>query len=297
LPQAPATTAPATATATTRALSFLACLTVGEAYDPAEGEVSMSTEYVFDYEWQQGQRRIQLLEQYADPYTFRHLDELGVEPGWSCLEVGGGGGSVARRLSELVGPQGRVVAVDLDTRFLKEIEAPNVEVRCQDITAGGLPEGEFDLVHTRAVLMHLPERDRVLGDLVRSLRPGGRVLFEEMDGGPLEIFASEIYLEAWRVAIAAQERAGISYSWARRLPSLLAGAGLADVGAECLCVLYESGNGLNELIHLSWKQVLDRVPMPDEDRQVLERAIPLLEEPGQWLGGLGLVTAWGRREL
>jgi SAM-dependent methyltransferase len=203
---------------------------------------------------------------------------------------------VARRLSELVGLEGRVVAVDLDTRFLKEIEAPNVEARCQDITAGGLPEGEFDLVHTRAVLMHLPERDRVLGDLVRSLRPGGWVLFEEIDAGPLEIFASGLYLEGWRVAIAAQERAGISYEWARRLPSLLAGAGLADIGAECLSVVYPSGTGLKELIRLSWEQVLDRVPMPDEDRRVLERAIPLLDEPGQWIGGIGLVTAWGHRE-
>jgi SAM-dependent methyltransferase len=254
----------------------------------------MSTEYVFDYEWKQGRRRIELLENFADPYTFRWLDEL-VEPGSSCLEVGGGAGSVARRLTELVGPQGRVVAVDLDTRFLEEIEAPNLEVCCQDITAGGLPEGQFDFVHTRAVLMHLPERDRVLSDLVRTLRPGGWVLFEEMDSGPLEFFASGLYRDAWRVAIAAQERAGISYDWARRLPSLLAGAGLADLGAECLSVLYPSGHPMSELVSLSWMQVLDRLPMPDEDRQLLDRALHLLDEPGEWLGGLGLVTARGRR--
>ena len=62
--------------------------------------------------------RLKLLEALCDPWTFRCLDGIGVRQGWRCLEVGAGAGSVVRWLSERVGSAGRVVAVDLDPRFL-----------------------------------------------------------------------------------------------------------------------------------------------------------------------------------
>src|SRR5215468_12462008 len=77
------------------------------------------------------------------------FSSLGFGPGWHCLEIGGGGGSVARWLSDQVGADGRVVATDIDTRFLDEIRAPNFETWNHDITVENLPTGEFDLVHTR----------------------------------------------------------------------------------------------------------------------------------------------------
>ena len=67
--------------------------------------------------------RLKLLEALCDPWTFRHLDGVGVRQGWRCLEVGAGAGSVVRWLSERVGPTGKVVAADLDPRFLGDISA------------------------------------------------------------------------------------------------------------------------------------------------------------------------------
>ena len=49
--------------------------------------------------------RLRLLEDSFDPGTFRWLDQLGVGSGWRCLEVGAGGGSVARWLADRVGGQ------------------------------------------------------------------------------------------------------------------------------------------------------------------------------------------------
>ena len=48
------------------------------------------------------------LEALCDPVTVQHLEGVGVTAGWSCLEVGGGGGSVARWLSDRVGGDGHV---------------------------------------------------------------------------------------------------------------------------------------------------------------------------------------------
>src|SRR5262249_41196057 len=63
-------------------------------------------------------RRLALLTEIADPITPRRLSDLGVGPGWRCLDVGAGDGSIARWLAARVGPEGRVVATDLEPRFL-----------------------------------------------------------------------------------------------------------------------------------------------------------------------------------
>ncbi len=62
--------------------------------------------------------RLECLSHIFDPVTTRRLMSLGVAAGWQCLEVGAGAGSVAQRLSDWVGEEGRVVAADLDPRFL-----------------------------------------------------------------------------------------------------------------------------------------------------------------------------------
>jgi len=108
--------------------------------------------YAWDNSWADAGRRLELLEQCWDPRSHEALRSAGVRPGWRCLEVGGGAGSIARWLCDAVGPDGTVVAVDLDTRFLARIDVPNLEVIEADIVTEGLPAGPFDLIHTRAVL-------------------------------------------------------------------------------------------------------------------------------------------------
>src|SRR6266568_3729751 len=102
--------------------------------------------------------RLSLLESVDDPWTIRHLTELGLSAGWRCLEIGGGGGSVARWMAEQVGFDGYVLATDIDIRFLEESEAKNLVVRRHDIATDDLDE-QFDLVHCRHVLMHVSDRD------------------------------------------------------------------------------------------------------------------------------------------
>ena len=74
--------------------------------------------YAWDNSWVDARRRLELLEQCWDPGSHETLRSVGPQPGWRCLEVGGGGGSIARWLCDAVGPSGAVVTIDLDTRFL-----------------------------------------------------------------------------------------------------------------------------------------------------------------------------------
>jgi SAM-dependent methyltransferase len=137
--------------------------------------------YLLEHDWEQEPRRLQLLEEHADPTSAHRLEATGVGPGWNCLEIGAGRGSIARWLGERVGPSGHVIALDLDTSLLTDLDEPNIEVVEGDLLDIELPEGSFDLIHARLVLMHIPERRLALRRIFSLLRPGGHVVLEELD--------------------------------------------------------------------------------------------------------------------
>lgn len=139
------------------------------------------THYVFANAWQGGRERLTTIETLLDPGTIRHLEALGIAPGWQCLEVGAGGGSIARWLCHRVGERGQVVATDLDTRFLAELNEPNLVVQQHDLVRDPLSAHHFDLIHARLVLEHLPSRDHVLERLGAALKPGGWLLMEALE--------------------------------------------------------------------------------------------------------------------
>jgi trans-aconitate methyltransferase len=143
----------------------------------------VSAEYAFPHTGGDERRRLDLFAERLDPLTKRRVGLLGLAWGARCLEIGGGRGSVARWLCEYVGPEGHVTATDLDTGFLAELSLPNLEVLRHDVRTDEFPPGLFDLVHARAVLMHIPNRMATLRRMVAWLAPGGWLLVEEPDFG------------------------------------------------------------------------------------------------------------------
>src|SRR5438132_5490773 len=94
--------------------------------------------YLFKHEDQAERERLAAIEAVGNPLTIECLEKIGVGEGWRCLEVGAGAGSIAEWLSRKVGPGGKVVATDLQVKFLEAIAAPNLEVRKHDITTDEL---------------------------------------------------------------------------------------------------------------------------------------------------------------
>ena len=85
--------------------------------------------YLLDNAWREGRERLDAVEALLDPGSIALLDRIGIEPGCTCLELGAGGGSIAKWLSARVGATGQVVATDLDTRHLVGLaELRNIEV-------------------------------------------------------------------------------------------------------------------------------------------------------------------------
>jgi protein-L-isoaspartate O-methyltransferase len=113
--------------------------------------------YPFDQAWDKERSRLGGLEQRLDPGTIRHLEALGMGPGWCCWEIGAGGGSIAAWLCQHVGDHGHVLATDLETTFLERLSYPNLAVRRHNIIADEAPlGGPFDLVHARCCCTGFP---------------------------------------------------------------------------------------------------------------------------------------------
>ena len=130
----------------------------------------------------QGEKqRLESIAALTDPATILYLKEIGVEKGWRCAEVGAGTGSIARWLCECVGESGHVVATDINTVFLAELDYSNLEVRRQNIVTEPLEEDSYDLIHVKILIQHLPYREKILQQLVAALRPKGYLLVEESD--------------------------------------------------------------------------------------------------------------------
>lgn len=171
-----------------------------------------------------------------DRLTFRRLGEIGVGKGWRCLEIGAGSGTVVRWLADRVGPTGHVVATDLETKWLRAIEVPNVEVLEHEINTGSLGDSVYDLINLRLVLVHQPDKQAVLDKLVKALVPGGSLLIEEYDMRTLPICSPPD--DTWHAAGGAPveflEKSGLDPHLGIRLPGMFETAGLVDVDAEAV---------------------------------------------------------------
>lgn len=233
-------------------------------------------------------RRLALLESILDPGTIRKLSDLGVGPGWRCLEVGAGRGSIAKWLCENVGTTGSVVAIDIDTRFLDRITANNLQVLKLDVVDEPFPSGGFDLIHSRAVLTHLSARDIVLDRIMCALRPGGWLLLEEIDGFPLAASASEFFIKMMTPMVR-------EWTWARNLPSLFTGYGLVDIGVEVRAELFNGGSLMAEFFRQrveGARHLWLRGGATDENVNALSQ---LLQDPNFWTFHSAIIAAWGRQ--
>lgn len=244
--------------------------------------------YGIDPAWGDERRRLALIEQCYDPITTSRLANIGVGEGWRCMEVGAGGGSLARWLRDRVGPRGRVVAVDLDTGFFKD--EPGIEARQGDIMIDAIEQGAFDLVYCRLVLHHLRGRQvEAIQRMMSALRPGGTFLASECYLGAMLDSPTPPIASLWRGLCAAMPNA--DYSWAAALPSNLEAAGLVEVEAVGDVDLFRGGTPLAELFQLTIGAVRDRIP----DDIDIETGLKLLSDPTTVEPGIVWYTAWGTR--
>ncbi|MEW1780532.1 class I SAM-dependent methyltransferase [Streptomyces sp. NPDC086777] len=253
-------------------------------------------EAVFRPEQAGEDRRIDLGALTYDDVTMARLRALGVGPGWRCLDVGAGTGTVSGRLLDEAGVRS-VLAVDRDVRFLAG--RPGLDVLEADITAGltapDLVPGRFRLVHARFVLMHLPEHERVISALAELVAPGGvLVLGDAVDltsdrtpGTPYTTVMRAMW-QGLRATI------GTDVSWVPSYPQLLRGAGLGSVAAEIHVPPLLPGSPVNRFWADTWER--SRAAMLATglvDDAAVDAAVRYLASEECAALSAGLLTAWG----
>lgn len=189
--------------------------------------------YAFDNATEEATVQMTGLSRYLDPVTTAVLSRLGTPTGGRCLELGPGGGSIAHWLADRVGDDGEVVAVDI-----KPVQVPphdRLTVLRHDIRDGVPRPHNYDLIHARLVLLHLPERREVLRALVHALKPGGWLVLGEFGGDPLRVITAatdrdrQVFTEVGRAMVASLTAAGADMDWAHDAHGAMAAEGLTDV--------------------------------------------------------------------
>jgi ubiquinone/menaquinone biosynthesis C-methylase UbiE len=114
------------------------------------------------------------------------IENLGVQPGMTVCDMGCGNGFYALWLAKLVGPDGRVLAVDIQSEMLRLLQARaaeqnirNVEPILGTVADPRLPEGQVDLILCVDVYHEFSHPERMLAGMRRSLAPEGLLVLVE----------------------------------------------------------------------------------------------------------------------
>ena len=244
--------------------------------------------------------RLKLQESIIDPNTIHHFKTIGVSEGWRCLEVGAGAGSMAQWLSRCVWPSGKVVATDINTRFLDRISAANLEIRRHNILDDDIEGGHYDLAHCRLVLGHLPEPVKALRRMTDALRPGGWLLVEEWDAGSaLSTDVTDSSAAPFTAALRAMwdylREKGIADPYlGRRLRGLVEQLGFVEVGHDGWVLMARGGDSYSRDAVATLPTMFARGVLTQEQCQILQHH--LLDSSFNWIGPV-MFDAWGRKPV
>ena len=111
------------------------------------------------------------------------IDRSGIKEGMHVLEVGCGSGAFTTFVARAVGIKGEVYALDIQPGMLMQLKEKLSRPENRDIRNTTLIEGDanklpfddnlFDLVYAITVLQEIPDKNKVLKEIKRVLKPGG----------------------------------------------------------------------------------------------------------------------------
>jgi ubiquinone/menaquinone biosynthesis C-methylase UbiE len=168
-----------------------------------------------------------------------YLGLLGIADGQRVLDVGCGSGAVTRAIARRVGDRGVAVGLDPSPALLdvaRELAreaclGDRIELYEGSALRLPFPDRSFDAVLCATVLSHVPGGEAAIPELVRVLRPGGRLGVFDMDTD-MTTFTHPDRALTRRIVAAASDATAVDGWLARRMPSLFEQAGLVDIRAR-----------------------------------------------------------------
>jgi SAM-dependent methyltransferase len=165
--------------------------------------------------------------------AFGIWSRAGFGPSQTLLDVGCGPGYTSLDLAHLVGPQGRVMAIDHSERFISHLKDQqqaqglnNIDARVGDAQQLDVPEGTIDGAYARWLLCFLDDPEAVVAGVAGALKPGG-------------VFAVQDYFHYLAVDLAPHSAAfrrvveAVHESWAVRGGSIDVGTRVPEMMDRC----------------------------------------------------------------
>jgi ubiquinone/menaquinone biosynthesis C-methylase UbiE len=156
-------------------------------------------DYALGYTNSEHERLIRQANRFA-PYTERLFREAGIAAGQRVLDLGSGVGDVSMLLARIVGTAGEVVGIERDAYSIARANARVAEAGLRNVKFLQTDVNHiqtdvpFDAVVGRFILMFLPDPASALRSLLRLLKPGGIVAFQEPSWKPFLAFNAQFSL-------------------------------------------------------------------------------------------------------
>jgi ubiquinone/menaquinone biosynthesis C-methylase UbiE len=174
-------------------------------------------------------------EAWLRKYLLRH-----VKPGAEILSVGCGPGMILRQLCS-ADPSVHATGIDIsEDRVHEAIRKAKSNKRLKfvsgDAHAMPFPANSFDLVYSRMLFEYLADKERAAAEMVRVCRPGGTVLFQDLDGQLLWNYPEDALIQKTaEKVVAGLAKTGFDAFVGRKLFSLAHKAGLRNIDVQVEC--------------------------------------------------------------
>lgn len=249
-----------------------------------------------------------LQAQIWDPEVETWLDQIDVQPGWQCVDLGCGAMGILEPLSRRSGPTGRIVGIeprgsllDAARHFVLRGKLDNVRLLDTPPDGTSLPDQSFHLVHARSLMSAGWNEHELLAEMLRLARPGGIVALQEPDSAAWHCYPENGAWARLRDALrAAFSAGGGNLDTGCRTFALLREAGLEDVRIRAATIALQGVHPVKRLLvdlaELQRERILEAGTMEERDLdEALAECDRIARDPATVVVSFLMTQVWGRK--